>query len=74
MIIPLAFMLVRRVAGHTGQSRYLIDHVLRGMIPRCRALRLRLAGDEWETLVDAAILLTASTMHLLFGGHPQYKR
>ena len=66
--------LVRRVSARTSQHRYLIDHVLRGMIPRCRALRLRLAGDERDTLVDTAILLTAMTMHFLYGGHPQYNR
>ncbi|MCP3916339.1 MAG: hypothetical protein GY711_12350 [bacterium] len=63
-----------RIARRTGQNLYLVDHVLREMIPRCRKLRLRLAGDEREAALDAAILLTALGMQFLYGGHPEYKR
>jgi hypothetical protein len=62
------------VARATGQHRYLIDHVLRGMILRCRALRLQLNTHERDTLPDAAALLTSLTMQFLYGGHPRYHR
>jgi len=66
--------LVRRVAASTGQHRYLIDHVLRDVIQRCKERRLRLARSERESRIDAAVLLTVLTMSFLHGGHPRYRR
>jgi hypothetical protein len=37
------------------------------MIFRCRELDLRAAGSERKLVVNFAILLTAKTMHALFG-------
>jgi hypothetical protein len=66
--------LVQRVSWQTGQSRYLIDHVLREMIARCRRLGLRLAGTQRDTMLDAAILLTALTMEFPTRGRVEYGR
>ena len=66
--------LVASVARATAQHRYLIDHVLREMILRCRILRLRLTGAERHALLEAGALLTSLTMQFLYGGHPRYHR
>lgn len=66
--------LVRRVAEATGQHRYLLDHVVREMTTRCQSRRLRLGLDAAESLIDAAVLLTALSMQFLHGAHPRYHR
>ncbi len=66
--------LVQRVSAQTGQHRYLIDHVLRDLITRCRTKRLRLKSAEREARIDAAVLLTILTMDFLHRPHPQYRR
>ncbi len=66
--------LLNAVARATGQHRYLVDHVLREMILRCKQLDLRLSGPEDVTLTDAAALLSSLTMRFLYGGHPRYHR
>ena len=76
-------VLVRRVAGATGQHRYLVDHVVREMIVRAK-LRdlcvhyddktLKGAADNDGALIDTAILLTSLTSQFLFGGHNHYHR
>lgn len=66
--------LVRRVANATGQHRYLLDHVLREMVGRCRDRDLRLAASESDALLDAAVVLTTLTSQYLYGGHPRYQR
>lgn len=69
-------LLVERIARTTGQHRYLVDHALRELALRSRARRLRVAegGDERETLLDVAVLLTTLTLQFLHGGHPRYHR
>jgi hypothetical protein len=37
------------------------------MISRCRELELRAVGPERKLVINFAILLTAKTMHALFG-------
>jgi len=60
----------RRVRRWTGQPQYLIDQVLGGMVDRCRALSLRLAGGEEEARLEFTALVTARTMsHLQLGRH-----
>ena len=66
--------LVARVARVTGHHRYLVDHVLKDVARRCRALRLRLESSERSALLDVAVLLAASTQQFLHAGHPHYHR
>lgn len=55
------------VARWTGENQLTLDAVLDDMILRCRELDLRVLGSERQLLVNFAILLTAKTMHALFG-------
>jgi hypothetical protein len=64
----------RRVSAVTAQHSYVIDQVLNEMIPRCQLLGLRRQRSERETFVDVCILLTASTVNFIHGGHPEYRR
>ena len=66
--------LVKRVATATGQHRYLLDHVVREMIERCRALDLRVEKDEEDALLGAAVVLTSLSTPFHFGAHPIYNR
>jgi hypothetical protein len=66
--------LVQRVAAATGQHRYLLDHVAREMIARCKLRNLRLATPRGEARVDAAVVLTSLSTQFLYGGHPRYQR
>jgi hypothetical protein len=52
----------RQVATWTGQHAFVVDEVLKGMIERCRTLRLGLARSERETNAGAAVLLTVHTV------------
>lgn len=56
------------VARWTGEHPYTIDQVLREMVARCRALRLRLDRPERQTMHEAAVLLTVQTMNYLQRG------
>ena len=58
----------RMVARWTGQYEYTLDQVLREVIGRCRELRLRLARPPEQTRIDAAIMLTVSSMNFLYSG------
>jgi hypothetical protein len=55
------------VARWTGENQLTLDAVLDDMISRCRELDLRVLGSERQLLVNFTILLTAKTMHALFG-------
>ncbi len=55
------------VARWTGENQLTLDAVLDDMILRCRELDLRVLGSEQQLLVNFTILLTAKTMHALFG-------
>ncbi len=66
--------LVRHVSSTTGQSAYIVDHVIVEMARRGRTLRLEMRNSEQDTLLDAGILLTSLTMQFLYGGHPRYHR
>jgi hypothetical protein len=56
-----------RVAKWTGEYQLTLDAVLDDMILRCRELNLRAVGPERKLVTDFTILLTAKTMHTLFG-------
>jgi Putative zinc-binding metallo-peptidase len=55
------------VAKWTGEYQLTLDSVLDDMIARCRELNLRAVGAEHKLLQDFTVLLTAKTMHALFG-------
>jgi hypothetical protein len=55
------------VARWTGENQLTLDAVLDDMISRCRELELRAVGPERKLVINFAILLTAKTMHALFG-------
>jgi Putative zinc-binding metallo-peptidase len=57
----------KRVATWTGEYQLTLDAVLDGMIARCRELNLRAVGSEHKLMMDFTVLLTAKTMHALFG-------
>ena len=57
----------RLVARWTGENQLTLDAVLDDMISRCRELDLRAVGSERKLVTDFIILLTAKTMHALFG-------
>src|SRR6201986_1193133 len=55
------------VARWTGENQLTLDAVLDDMISRCRELDLRAVGPEQKLVLDFTVLLTAKTMHALFG-------
>ena len=55
------------VAKWTGEYQLTFDAVLDDMIARCRKLKLRAVGPERRLVMEFTILLTAKTMHTLFG-------
>jgi hypothetical protein len=56
------------VAHWTGLSQYTIDQVLRDMIGRCKALKLRVHQPLGKTRLDTTVMLTVQTMNYLHGG------
>ena len=57
----------RLVARWTGENQLTLDAVLDDMISRCRELNLRAVGSDRKLVADFTVLLTAKTMHALFG-------
>jgi hypothetical protein len=55
------------VAKWTGEYQLTFDAVLDDMIQRCRELNLRAVGSERKLIMEFTVLLTAKTMHALFG-------
>jgi hypothetical protein len=55
------------VAKGTGEYQLTLDAVLDDMVARCRELNLRAVGSERKLFMDFTVLLTAKTMHALFG-------
>jgi hypothetical protein len=55
------------VAKWTGEYQLTLDALLDDMIVRCRELNLRAVGPERKLLMDFTVLLTAKTVHALFG-------
>ena len=59
---------IRQLVSHwTGENQLTLDAVLDDMISRCRELNLRAVGSERKLVLDFTVLLTAKTMHALFG-------
>ena len=55
------------VARWTGEYQLTVDALLDDMIVRCRELKLRAVGPERTLVTDFTVLLTAKTVHALFG-------
>ena len=55
------------VAKWTGEYQLTLDAVLDDIVARCRELNLRAVGPERELIIEFTVLLTAKTMHALFG-------
>jgi hypothetical protein len=55
------------VSRWTGENQLMLDAVLDNMTSRCRELDLRAPGSERKLVINFTILLTAKTMHALFG-------
>jgi putative zinc-binding metallo-peptidase len=55
------------VTKWTGEYQLTFDAVLDEMVQRCRELNLRAIGPERKLIMEFTVLLTAKTMHALFG-------
>jgi hypothetical protein len=55
------------VAKWTGEHQLTLDSVLDDMIDRCRELELRAVGPKRQLITDFTVLLTAKTVHSLYG-------
>ncbi len=55
------------VAKWTGEYQLTLDVLLDDMMARCRELDLRAVGSERKLMIEFTVLLTAKTMHALFG-------
>jgi hypothetical protein len=55
------------VSKWTGEYQLTIDAVFDDMIARCRALKLRAVGSERQLRMNFTVLLTAKTVHSLYG-------
>ena len=62
------------VSEWTGQHRYAVDEVLRGMIARSRELRLRMVWSEIETVEGAAAIVTLHAARIERMRHREYFR
>lgn len=60
----------RDVAQWTGEYQYNINQVIRVMIERCRAMDLRVPGDDGRDLErETLLMLTVHTMNYLYRGN-----
>jgi Putative zinc-binding metallo-peptidase len=55
------------VARWTGEYQLTLDVLLDDMMVRCRELKLRAVGPERQLIMEFTVLLTAKTVHALFG-------
>jgi Putative zinc-binding metallo-peptidase len=55
------------VARWTGEYQLTLDALLDDMMVRCRELNLRAVGPERQLFMEFTVLLTAKTVHALFG-------
>jgi Putative zinc-binding metallo-peptidase len=55
------------VSKWTGEYQLTLDAILDDMIVRCRELNLRAVGAERRLMMEFTVLLTAKTVHALFG-------
>jgi hypothetical protein len=57
------------VAEGTGVHHYTIDQLLKNIIDRCKALKLRVVGAERQVKQQMMIMLTVQTMNVLHSGY-----
>src|SRR4030081_298791 len=55
------------VSRWTGEYQLTLDAILDDMMVRCRELDLRAVGSERKLMMEFTVLLTAKTVHALFG-------
>ena len=55
------------VARWTGEHQLTLDSMFDDVIDRCRELKLRAVGNKRELLQNLTVLLTAKTVHSLYG-------
>lgn len=55
------------VSKWTGEYQLTVDSLLDHMIDRCRELKLRAVGSKRQLKIDFTVLLTAKTVHSLYG-------
>ena len=55
------------VSKWTGEYQLTLDAILDDMMVRCRELNLRAVGSERKLMMEFTVLLTAKTVHALFG-------
>src|SRR5258707_8723045 len=55
------------VSKWTGEYQLTLDAILDDMMVRCRELDLRAVGSERKLMMEFTVLLTAKTVHALFG-------
>lgn len=58
-----------RVAWATGAHAYTVNHILQGMIERCRSLKLRLTLPPRTVREQVLLTLTTHTMHVAHAGY-----
>jgi hypothetical protein len=72
---PPASLFIRRhraqvrqmVSRWTGEYQLTLDALLDDMMVRCRELNLRAVGPQRQLVMEFTVLLTAKTVHALFG-------
>ena len=55
------------VSKWTGEYQLTLDSIIENMIDRCQELKLRAVGSERKLKADFTVLLTAKTVHALYG-------
>src|SRR5215467_13912630 len=55
------------VSKWTGEHQLTLDAILDDMMVRCRELNLRAVGSQRKLAIEFTVLLTAKTVHALFG-------
>src|SRR5712692_8078230 len=55
------------VSTWTGEHQLTLDAILDDMMARCRELNLRAVGPKRKLVMEFTVLLTAKTVHALFG-------
>jgi len=63
--------LSRTVGEVSGVPVYTVDHLLKTMIERCRALKLRLRSSPRRTREAMLLMLMMHTMHVAHAGYPR---
>ncbi|MCF7687335.1 MAG: putative zinc-binding metallopeptidase [Cephaloticoccus sp.] len=65
------FDMCRTVSETSGVAVYTVNHLLKTMIERCRALNLRLRDSPRRTRENMLLMLMMHTMHVARAGYPQ---